>query len=206
MVRHSISDMCRFKVKDGMNIDLGYGLNQEWYKTSWKRGAGCGPTVAANIMCYLNGKDREKGLIKDDCLALMEEVWEYVTPTCHGVNSTKLLCKGITDYSIAKGLHAELLSVDSPKKESLRPDMKSIVCFLEDSLLKDLPVAFLNLCNGSEELLDAWHWVTIVSLTYEDDGSVYTEIIDDGKLIKINFGLWYKTTRLGGGLVRFSFT
>jgi hypothetical protein len=69
----------------------------------------------------------------------------------------------------------------------------------------DVPVAFLNLCNGEEKNLDKWHWVTIISIEFDDDKcSSAVEILDEGMVKKIDIPLWYRTTTLGGGLVSFA--
>ena len=79
-----------------------------------------------------------------------------------------------------------------------------VVYFLEGALHQDSPVAFLNLCNGDENNLEPWHWVTIISLEYSEDGKcVFIEILDEGLIKKIDLLLWYDTTTYGGGFVYF---
>jgi len=77
--------------------------------------------------------------------------------------------------------------------------------FLEGGLIKDAPIAFLNLCNGQVKNLDPWHWVTIISLEYAENGkSASIKILDEGLIKKIDLALWYDTTTLGGGFVYFT--
>jgi hypothetical protein len=65
-------------------------------------------------------------------------------------------------------------------------------------------VAFLSLDKGEEELLDSWHWVTMLSLQYEEDGSAaFADVADEGKLLHVDLKKWFDTTGLGGGFVRF---
>jgi hypothetical protein len=67
-----------------------------------------------------------------------------------------------------------------------------------------LPVAFLNLCNGEETNLERWHWVTVISVEYEEiKQGVFLSIMDEGMIKRINLALWYETTTLGGGFVYF---
>jgi hypothetical protein len=92
-----------------------------------------------------------------------------------------------------------------PEDKSIRPELADLVIFIEEALLKDVPVAFLNLCNGDENNLEPWHWVTIISLDYADDeNSVFVNILDGGLIKKIDLSLWYNTTTLGGGFVYFT--
>jgi hypothetical protein len=66
-------------------------------------------------------------------------------------------------------------------------------------------VAFLSLDNGQEELLDSWHWVTLLALQCEeeDGGAVFADVADEGKLLHVDLKKWFDTTNLGGGFVRF---
>ena len=74
--------------------------------------------------------------------------------------------------------------------------------FMEKALIGNFPVAFLNLCNGEVENLDRWHWTTIITLEYSEGyEQAYADIIDGGQIKKVDLARWYKTARLGGGLV-----
>ena len=78
------------------------------------------------------------------------------------------------------------------------------VHFIEDGLSQDSPIAFLNLCNGDECSLEPWHWVTIIALNSTDDGTRATiDILDEGRVKRIDLRLWYDSTVLGGGFVFF---
>ena len=69
---------------------LYYGADQEWFPLSWQRRAGCGPTTASQLLLYLGRSDPGSGVTavtdKDGMVALMEEVWEYITPGIMGVH------------------------------------------------------------------------------------------------------------------------
>ena len=91
-----------------------------------------------------------------------------------------------------------------PEERGQRPALNEVVDFLRSGLRQDAPVAFLNLCNGEEENLHRWHWVTVVGMEYAADGSqavLYT--LDEGRKKTVDLGLWLKTTVLGGGFVYF---
>ena len=135
----------------------------------------------------------------------MEEVWEYVTPKERGIPTTGMFCESLGSYVQSKGLSLELYSCDIPEDKSARPTISEIVLFLETALLKDIPVAFLNLCNDCEENLDRWHWVTVISMEYEKlKESVIIHFLDEGIIKTIDLALWHETTTLGGGFVYFS--
>ncbi|MDF2541537.1 MAG: hypothetical protein K0S47_1255 [Herbinix sp.] len=209
MTTRTIQNIDYFKIMDEVTKDIYYGRDQEWYKTKWQRLSGCGPTVVSNIIYYLNcitSDNKAEGSIttKDESISHMEEIWRYVTPTMQGIPNTSLLCKGIQKYIKEQNVKLELEVLDIPKKRTQRPEFGKVFEFIDRALNSDSPVAFLNLHNGSEKLLDSWHWVTIVSLEYENDGSfAWIEILDEGKIKKINLAGWYQTTSLGGGFVRF---
>jgi hypothetical protein len=206
----SISNPDFFKVLDEDTRELYYGCNQEWYTTKWQRLSGCGPTVASDLILYLFYRTRQTnlgmGLIsKKNCLELMEEIWQYVTPTMHGVSNTKMFYEALLSYAEFKGFQVQYRFLDLPNKRLNRPSFSELLKFLDEALGKDTPIAFLNLCNGDEKGLDRWHWVTIIALEYTENGDhAFADIIDDGKIKRINLALWYNTTSKAGGFVYFT--
>ncbi|MDR3355431.1 MAG: hypothetical protein LBO21_10360 [Synergistaceae bacterium] len=206
----SISDLDAFKVLDSRTGVVTYGCDQEWFSTEWQRRAGCGPSVASNILIYLDilrtGRKRTP-ISREFCTTLMEEVWTYVTPTEMGMPSTAMFCDDVRSYGEAKGDEIECVSFDVPNDAANRPTADEISAFLEKSLSSDLPVAFLNLCNGKEKNLPEWHWVTIILMEQKTPGShIFIQIIDEGILKTIDLSLWLDTTSNGGGFVRFHYT
>lgn len=203
MTKISIKNPEYLEILNEMTSEMYYGCNQEWYKKPWQRMSGCGPTVASNIILYSRKK---VGISKNDSIMIMNEMWQHVTPTIKGVNTTNIFYNGLLSY--ANSMNAKLAydAVDVPKKKELRPDFEKIVCFIKNSLENNVPIAFLNLCNGEEKCLDKWHWVTLVSIEYEEDLSLcIIEILDESIKKTIDLKLWYNTTTLGGGFVSFSF-
>lgn len=204
----SLRNIELFRIEGENSGHACYGSNQDWYRKRWQRMAGCGPSAVANIIHYLerSGEEKEIGpnLTRSEYLELMEEIWGFVTPSLGGVSSTAMLCKGAESYVTSKGNRVRMEFIDIPKKKSGRPDIRQVTAFIEAALREDLPVAFLNLEHGSVEELESWHWVTIVSLEYEPDGSkADIRILDGGALRQISLSDWYHTSRLGGGFVYF---
>ena len=210
MIYKSVNRKDFFEICDDDSNEIFYGCKQDWYSKPWQRLSGCGPSVASNIIIYLNRNNQDYELekkynSKKDCMNIMNEVWKYVTPTLKGVNSTKIFYKGMIDYAKSKNLNAQYEFVDIPKDKKYRPKFMKVLNFIDMSLQKDCPVAFLNLCNGDEKCLDKWHWVTIISLECSEDGTcAYVDILDEGIIKKIDLVLWYETTTLGGGFVNFT--
>lgn len=209
MIKKSISNPNMFKVLDEDSNEIYFGGNQEWYNTEWQRCSGCGPTAASNIIFYLNCIYHHLELgeslnSKKNWLAFMEEIWNYVTPTERGIPSTKMFYEKVLHYAKAKGVNVEFHFCDLPEDKHQRPKLSEVLNFLESALSKNVPVAFLNLCNGEEKNLDSWHWVTIISLEYtEDENHIFVNILDGGIIKKIDLALWYNTTKQGGGFVYF---
>lgn len=210
MNRKSISNPNLFKILDEITNKTHFGYHQECYATEWQRLSGCGPSAATNIISYLNHTSSTLALGQSfyndgNCLSPMEEIWEYVTPTKEGIPNTKMFYEDVLSYTLAKGMDVEYDFCDIPEDRFDRPKLPKILKFLQGALIKDVPIAFLNLCNGHVKNLEPWHWVTIISLEYaEDGGSAFINILDEGQIKTIDLELWYNTTTLGGGFVYFS--
>lgn len=196
-----------FKIQDELTNAVYYGCNQEWYQTKWQRRSGCGPTTSTTILQYLYATRKNSApllLTKGACLQCMEEVWKYVTPGPQGISSTQKFCKGLDAYARAKSLRLQTDVLDIPRYRSKRPPFSETLAFLDNALKNDLPIAFLNLHNGQEPILDSWHWVTIISVEYASDASkAFVGILDEGMRKNIDFSMWFHTTLWGGGLVVF---
>lgn len=207
MMTMSISNPDLFKViTDEASC---FGCDQEWYVSEWQRLSGCGPTAAANLIYYLTHNDpalSSQSCFNDKtfCLSLMEEIWAYVTPTSEGVDTTKMFYESLLPYFQSKGIRVTYEFSDLPEDKALRPSFSEVLDFLIRAMQNDAPVAFLNLCNGDEDQLEEWHWVTIIALEYsENRETAFVKILDQGQIFTINLTLWYNTTALGGGFVYF---
>lgn len=193
----------RLIVRDEDSREAFFGCNQAWYEDEWQRRAGCGPSVASHLFAYSLGLGPQTA-DRREWLRLMEDVWNYVTPTDRGMPTTGLFCRTTGAYAQARGVSISQRVCDVPAKAALRPSLPELVAFLAEALQNDAPVAFLNLCNGEETCLYRWHWVTIVALDYDLDGSrAVATIFDEGRQLDIDLALWYCTTTLGGGFVWF---
>lgn len=186
-----------------------YGCNQEWYKTPWQRMAGCGPSVASNILLYHYRAGRIDLPIDvsdvDGYINLMETVWQYVTPTSHGLYLLSQFCDGVNCILDKIGSTLQCDALNIPENVADRPDISMVLRFIEKGLKQDAPIAFLNLCNGTVKNLDEWHWVTVIALIIDENtNTAFFEVYDNSQSISINFTEWYQTTTRGGGFVYFS--
>jgi len=176
-----------------------------WYRTIWKRKAGCGPTTASNLFAQLARQDPRflplcpyDTATKAGFLSLMNDVWQYITPTLMGVNTTEIFASGAVRYAGERGITLKPRVLDIPLRPDTRPAAETVGAFIEDAFAENLPVAFLNLCNGGVRNLDKWHWVTLVSVNRD---TLRAEICDQGKKSEIDLALWLRATTKGGGFV-----
>ena len=197
-----------FKIFDNGTETLSYGCDQQWFSTERQRSSGCGPSVASSILLYLNRSrqpNEETPCCKNRCTAFMEEVWEHVTPQERGIPSTAMFCECLQAYAYSRKINITIRSLDIVEEKAIRLTLSEVLAFLESSLTNDTPIAFLNLCNGSEAILDRWHWVTIISMERNPlTDNVTIEFLDEGIIKKIDVTQWYATTTLGGGFVSFT--
>lgn len=190
-----------FEIHDGES--LYYGGDQEWYPDRWQRQAGCGPTSCSNLLWYLAQTQGGCAPLcpynaaqKPGFIQLMADVWHYVTPGNMGVNSTDIFAKGAERYGKDKGIFLKATALPVAPIHNCTRDSDGVFAFLAQSLRRELPVAFLNLSNGTLQNLDSWHWVTLVALRGGE-----AQIYDQGKALWIDLRQWLSTSLMGGGFV-----
>lgn len=208
MINAALKKIEYFKVVDEAEDRSYYGFDQEWFRTGWQRLSGCGPAAVSNILYYL-GRSRslpglDRPVSRKESPDFMEAVWRHVTPTAMGIPRTELLCRGVQSYAEEKSLRIGTEPLEIPRSPRARPELGRLLLFLDSALSSDTPVAFLNLDRGEEKALDSWHWVTVVALEYESDGTAaLAEILDEGMKKEVDLAKWFRTTAKGGGFVRF---
>jgi len=184
-----------------------YGYSQSWYKTSFQRTRGCGPTAAAMLLMYLNRRELEPLPYQSHSISsiteVLENVWSFVTPGwLLGLNSTGKFCKGVETLVRYYGLNWRWHKLSITAFGSKRASLSQVIKFLEEGIASDCPIAFLNLHKGQVKALESWHWITLVSLFYDANQKRYmATCYDGGYSITFDVGLWLETTRLGGGFV-----
>ena len=184
------------------------GADQEWYRDSWQRKAGCGPTTAATCLFYLSEGNPAlaaiappEGRLATKFVSYMEAVWQQVTPTIKGLNSLALYWGGALEFARLRGCHLAYAELAIPgKMGGERPSLAEISDFLREQLSADRPVAFLNFSNGALENLESWHWVPLIWAEAEGD-ALRCGILDEGLEKTIDLSLWHQTSLRGGGFV-----
>lgn len=182
-----------------------YGANQIWYPAWFARMAGCGPTTASNLLWYLTASRKEEcgGLFRGNAceqaemILLMRAVWRYVKPGRRGVDKASILANGAVRYGAERGVPLRVRVLEVPETAAERPAAGAVLDFLTAAFSDDLPVAFLNLSNGTLKNLDNWHWVTLVST----DAALQAEMYDQSRRQFIDLRQWLSTTTMGGAFV-----
>ncbi len=192
----------RMIIKDNENNEIYYGGDQEWFSTDWQKKAGCGPTTAATMILYEYSKNQYDRL---SFLRLMESLWNYITPTSRGVDTLERFAEGYKKYVKDQyNLFLKIFYLNIVEDINQRQSNEFIFLQLNKAVQTNHPIAFLNLHQGKEKKLYTWHWVTLVSLSYDKyNDELRGLIIDEGLLKSINLGLWLKTSQKGGGFVWF---
>jgi hypothetical protein len=181
---------------------FGGGCSQEWYANMWQRMSGCGPSVVTNMLGYMRGARERRGYSRDEWVALMEDVWQDVTPAFGGIPTTEALTTRADKYIARCALPVVTRELPVPGTRDARPGFDAVLAFIESALDANLAVAFLALDNGDEEALDEWHWITLVSVEYETaETGVRAGVVDAGELFYVDIYKWYATTKKGGGFV-----
>ena len=182
---------------------VSHGANQDWFPEAHQQRAGCGPTTAAQIFCYLARQGPALSALCDpipvgqaEFVAHMCRVWQFVTPRSHGLNRPEYMVEDMAAYGTAQGVALSPTMFAFPSARTKRPPWEQLRGFVSESLAADCPVAFLNLDNGKIKDLERWHWVTIVGL----EGDKVT-VVDNGRVFEMDLKLWYGTTKTRGGFV-----
>lgn len=182
-----------------------YGYNQEWYTTSYQRTRGCGPTVGAMLLYYLNiraGRPLPYSCRSiTEVIKVLDDVWKFITPfRFMGLSSTKKFYDGIENLFRHYHLDWKCHRLSIPLLGDDRPSLAQTVQFVETAFKEDSPVAFLNLHRGKVSAFDSWHWILVIALDYDEKTKVYTATCyDGGRRITFDLGLWLETTWFGGG-------
>lgn len=183
------------------------GADQEWYQEDWQRRAGCGPTTASLCLAYLSRTHGQweklspkTPLFVETFLPYMEEVWGFVTPGPRGLDTLEAFGRGCTQFAQSRGCALGWTALGVPGRgEPDRPSPSQCAAFLRTALERDTPVGFLNYSNGAVDILDSWHWVPLIAL--KEAEALTCTILDAGKEMDIDLGLWLATTSRGGGFV-----
>jgi len=204
-MKYSIQNQEELLLIDENSNRMLYGSDQEWYEKKIQRLAGCGPSTFSNIIFYFlrqNGENKPDKT-KKEMLSHMKTIWNYVKPGIMGVNSTEMFSSGVEKYAKDFKLKIETHSMNVNANPEKRPILDEVYAFFKSGIDNDLPIAFLNLDRGDIQVLDSWHWVTIVSIEFINN-QIISEVMDGSLKKKIDISKWISSTKKGGGFIRFS--
>lgn len=207
-IAYTLKNLENIHVVDPSGLEY-FGCDQNWYESEWQQMSGCGPSTAATLLLYLQKSGRIdlpiQVMQQKDCRLLMDEVWSHVTPTEDGIYLIEQFCSGIRRFAISQAISLECHTLGIPEPKHQRPELADAVAFIMNGLVRNSPIAFLNLCNGEVDNLEEWHWVTIVALETDDvQDQVLVTIFDGDKSEIIDFKRWLQTTSDGGALIYLS--
>lgn len=179
-----------------------YGYDQEWYDQYRQRLAGCGPTTAAVLAAYLNQKEWHINTPEQkSAIALMNMMWQYVTPRMRGLYKVRWFRDGFRSYMKAHSLLGKVEILRVLPFHLMTPSVKKAGQFIAEGIQDDCPVAFLNRHDGGEPALSTWHWVPVTAIEF-CDGDCLCTIWDGGRAGVFSLSNWLKRSRFGGGFVR----
>lgn len=147
-----------------------YGADQHWFKNKLHSMSGCGPTTAALITMYMAVAFPQcaplyayaQPVRKDDFIAHMTNVREYVRPGAMGLTDSAYFASSTAQFAKGKGVN--LASEILPRSLGYKEVFEAIKNAVDNKLMP----ALLILRNPSIELDDfTWHWMAVTG--YDDE-------------------------------------
>lgn len=184
---------------DGSDGKIYFGGRTQWLPEEMRQLRG-GAVAAAEMISYLAATRDDLGDLypprtrrtQAEFETLMAQIWEAIAPE-EGVPLTLTsFVDGLNVYAKRAGHH---LVFNELSISGHSPSADRCQGFIEDAMVRDTPVAFLNRIHGENgEILRNWSLIV---------GQVGNRVIlaDDGIQRPIDFRLWHDTTSLGGALV-----
>ena len=168
----SIHELKMPLIEDGAR--WAYGGDQDWCRTAWRRGCGCGPTTGANLCAYYAStrpsmRSLYRGSLapfsKEEYIDEIEDIFRFITPSYMGFPYAGRFALKYRAYALYHGV--KLTSCGCGAAESAQ-QMYDVVRRGIDS---DNPLALLILRHRAPELAeDNWHWVTVSGYLDGADG------------------------------------
>lgn len=148
-----------------------YGADQQWFKKRTHAISGCGPTTAALITMYMAAVfpkncnalyPNEFPAKKDDFIAHMSDVREYVKPSLMGLTNILFFKSSTVAFAKSKGV--------SIRAQQISPKLNVGIAygFIKQAINEKYMPALLILRNPSKELAEfTWHWMAVTG--YDND-------------------------------------
>lgn len=184
---------------DGADGKIYFGGKTQWLPEEMRQLRG-GAVAAAEMISYLAATRDDLGDLypprtrrtQAEFETLMERVWEAIAPGDGAPLTLSGFVDGLNAFAKRAGHQLVFNELDI---RGHRPSADRCQGFIDDAMVRDTPVAFLNRIHGEDgEILRNWSLIV---------GQVGNRVIlaDDGVQRPIDFRLWHDTTSLGGGLV-----
>lgn len=195
-----LKNIQNFIIKDEFGSEY-YGGSDVWFSEKKHKEIGNGAATLATILSYyargweyfdsLTSYNPKK---KETFIKYMYDVLGHVTPGLIGIMAGDLR-KGAKKYAETRGFVFTSSEFSLPGPKINRPEYRSMIGYVYDALSRDVPVAFINLGSGRVKNMTSNHWVIIVRL---DIDSGIMDVIDNGKIVQIDFPKWLKKSTMGG--------
>lgn len=188
-----------------------YGGKQAWFAKKSRRVRGCGPTAAANILCYLAGSAEKyrplcpDGATRESFLVLMDALYTALAPSfIGGLFSRRRFSRRVVRWAQKRGV-----ALTAHQAGTRTHSQQECLAMIRHGLEQDRPVATLNLkwryiVPGGEDF--GWHWVTITGLQEEADGKTQIVVSSWGRRFLLDWNSYWQACRrafLPGGFVWF---
>ncbi|WP_458462510.1 hypothetical protein [Paenibacillus sp.] len=194
-------------VQDGSGYS--YGGNQNWYSQNTHKDRGCGPVAAANITNYLakitnpstyGGLYSGNTTSKQDFLAHMDKMYDYVSPGILGKISVSGFASAVESYAKDKKVNLNRVTDNSAFT------LDNTAAYIKAGLKLNSPVATLNLSKFSDYDYE-WHWMTITKYYRDTTDSRWIAVSTWGQRRSINYRTHFDAITsyrsLGGGFMYF---
>lgn len=186
-----------FRIIDQDNQKIYDGLNQDWFLKKWNQMSGCGPTIATSMILF---HQHQVEMTLTQAKEAMENVRKFVKPTIGGIYNTSLLIGGIKKYLKKENILATIKAMDVYYDDHSPLQYQQMIEFIQTGLNHHVPIAFLNLSNGNQTQLEAWHWVLISKMEMIEQEMIAT-VLDNTKWYQISLNQWHQTSKKNAGFV-----
>lgn len=204
-IRFALSNLEWFLIRT-KNNEIAYGGNQYWWKNKHFYNAGCGTVAACNIVYYIARYSKQMDLLRqpklltdqlinqDEFLEYMEDMVQYLTPTCEGIPVVSYFQTGCEKYIESVGYPEPKWFVFSASNETEQSIFEAAK-WIAHHIKANRPIACLhwfhvghmrvfNPMEAKESFTDMnWHWVTITELYQQQE---------DWKIVVSSCGLRYE--------------
>lgn len=189
-----------------INDEFGASYNggtKVWYSEKGYKEIANGAAVIATILSYyargweyfgsLCTHDPKK---KESFIKYMYDVIGYVSPGLVGIMAGDLT-RCAKKYTASREFVFTSSELAIPGDKLSRPANRVLARFIRSGLERDIPVAFYNMGSGHVENVAKNNWVIIIKMNMQ---SGIMDVLDNGKIVKIDFQKWLKKTKMGGFL------